>query len=97
MAATTTGTTSPRRTTNEILKRKMGAAERLQQETDVSKKMKTYEVSVLTPYVTYTIKARTKKEAIEKCPTPDYIDFCDGPIQYVAEEIEEDEDAETET
>ncbi len=67
------------------------------QETDVSKKMKTYEVSVLTPYVTYTIKARTKKEAIEKCPTPDYIDFCDGPIRYVAEEIEEDEDAETET
>ncbi len=63
----------------------------------MSKKMKTYEVSVLTPYVTYTIKARTKKEAIEKCPTPDYIDFCDGPIQYVAEEIEEDEDAETET
>ena len=63
----------------------------------MSKKMKTYEVSVLTPYVSYTIEARTRKEAIEKCPTPDHMDVCDGPIRYVAEEIEEDEDAETET
>ena len=63
----------------------------------MSKKMKTYEVSVLTPYMTYTIKARTKKEAIEECPMPDHMDVCDGPILYVAEEIEEDEDAETET
>lgn len=55
-------------------------------------KKKTYEVSVLTPYMTYTIEARTKKEAIEKCPTPDYMDVCDGPIRYVAEEIEDGEE-----
>ena len=56
------------------------------------KKLRTYEVSVLTPYMSYTIKARTRKEAIAKCPTPDFMDVCDGPIRYVAEEIENDEE-----
>ena len=43
-----------------------------------------FEVFFLTPYCSYEVEAKSKKEAISKCEVPSEYDLNDGPTQFCA-------------